>query len=197
MSQHNLITIDLAKSVFQVCGMNDHRNITVNKALNRHQLPAFIAQQPPTEIAMEACYSSHYWARCFVAMGHQVTLLPAQHVKSFVRGNKSDRNDAVAVAEAAQRPGIRPVPVKTVEQQNIQALHRLRSRYVDARIGRINQTRGLLSEYGIVAAEGHKAFLKLLREVDEPSYSPVTPLLKTQLTCVRDEYHHSRIVSTS
>lgn len=189
MSQHNLIAIDLAKNVFQVCGMNEHQKVTVNEALKRHQLPAYIAQQPPTEIAMEACYSSHYWARCFTAMGHQVTLLPAQHVKPFVRGNKSDRNDAVAIAEAARRPGIRAVPIKTIEQQDIQALHRLRSRYVDARRDLMNQTRGLLSEYGMVAAKGHKAFLTLLREAEEPSHSPLTPLLKSQLTYIREDYY--------
>lgn len=187
MNQHSLIAIDLAKNVFHVCGMNEHRKIFVNKALQRNELAAFIAQQPATEIVMEACYSSHYWARCFMAMGHSATLLPAQHVKPFVRGNKSDRNDALAIAEAAQRPGIRPVPVKTVEQQDIQALHRLRSRYVSARTGLVNQTRGLLSEYGLVAARGNKAFLKLLQAADEPS-TPVTPLLKAQLGCVRDEY---------
>lgn len=97
---------------------------------------------------MEACYSSHYWARLFESYGHSVKLLPAQHVTPFVRGNKSDRNDAVAIAEAAQRPNIIPVPIKSIEQQDIQNLHRIRERYVSHRTGLINQTRGLLAEYG-------------------------------------------------
>jgi len=84
-------------------------------------------------------------------MGHTVKLLPAQHVTPFVRGNKSDRNDALAIAEAARRPNIISIPIKTIEQQDIQALHRIRERYVGQRTALINQTRGLISEYGIIA----------------------------------------------
>lgn len=138
---------------------------------------------------MEACYSSHYWGRCFEAMGHSVSLLPAQHVTPFVRGNKSDRNDVIAIAEAARRPNIVPVPIKSVEQQDIQCLHRLRERYVSHRTGLINQTRGLLSEYGIVSPKGHKAFCLLLREVSQPSNKALSSLLKTELAQLADEYY--------
>jgi transposase len=88
-------------------------------------------------------------------MGHQVTLLPAQHVTPFVRGNKSDRNDALAIAEASQRPNISAVPIKCIEQQDIQSLHRIRERYIAHRTGLMNQTRGLLAEYGIVVPQGN------------------------------------------
>lgn len=98
MSKHNLIAIDLAKNVFQVYGMTQHNKVTFNRQLKRTDLPEFIANQPPSIVAMEACYSSHYWARSFEVMGHTVKLLHAQHVTPFVRGNKSDRNDAVAIA---------------------------------------------------------------------------------------------------
>lgn len=189
MSKHRLIAIDLAKNVFQVCGMNSRLKVNINKSLRRSELIEFMSQQQPTEVAMEACYSSHYWARCFEQMGHSVRLLPAQFVTPFVRGNKSDRNDALAIAEASRRPNIRPVPIKSLEQQDLQALHRLRERYIRNRTGLTNQVRGLLSEYGIVAPQGRKAFCVLLGEISAPDYQGITPLLKAQLNQVRDEYH--------
>lgn len=188
MNQHNLLAIDLAKNVFQVCGMTQDHKIVFNKSLRRHDLPLFMAQQPPVEVAMEACYSSHYWGRCFQAMGHKVKLLPAQHVAPFVRGNKSDHNDAVAIAEAARRPRILPVPIKSVEQQDIQSLHRMRERYIAQRTALINQTRGLLSEYGIIAPQGHKAFCILLQAVSEPEARALSALLKLQLHQIAEEY---------
>lgn len=189
MNQHNLIAIDLAKNVFQVCGMNARQKVTFNRQLRRTELAAFMQKQPPLEVAMEACYSSHYWGRCFEAMGHSVSLLPAQHVAPFVRGNKSDHNDALAIAEAAHRPHITPVPIKTIEQQDIQALHRLRERYVSERTALINQTRGLLSEYGIIAPLGHKAFCVLLREVSQPGTRQLSTVLKIQVSQITDEYY--------
>lgn len=86
MTKHMLISIDLAKNIFQVCGMTQQQKITFNKPLKRKELSSFMAKQEPTIVAMEACYSSHYWARCFGIMGHTVKLLPAQHVSPFVRG---------------------------------------------------------------------------------------------------------------
>ena len=189
MSKHNLISIDLAKNVFQVCAFTKSNDIVFNKKLSRSEIAHFIAQQASTVIAMEACYSSHYWARLFESLGHKVTLLPAQHVTPFVRGNKSDRNDAVAIAEAAQRPNITPVPIKTIEQQDIQTLHRMRERYISHRTGLINQTRGLLAEYGLIAAQGHRAFCELLRTASEPSNKLISPIIKTQLNCIADGFY--------
>lgn len=189
MNQHNLIAIDLAKNVFQVCGMNARQKVTFNRQLRRTELATFMQNQPPLEVVMEACYSSHYWGRCFEAMGHTVKLLPAQHVAPFVRGNKSDHNDALAIAEAAHRPNIKPVAIKSVEQQDIQALHRLRERYVSQRTALINQTRGLLSEYGIIAPRGHKAFCVLLREISQPGARQLSARLKTQINQIANEYY--------
>ena len=104
MSKLNMIAVDLAKNVFQVGGFNSRNQILFNKPLNRAKFREFLALQPATLIVMEACYSSHYWAREAESYGHQVKLLPAQHVTPFVRGNKSDRNDVVAIGEAANRP---------------------------------------------------------------------------------------------
>lgn len=189
MAKHNLISVDLAKNVFQVCGMTSKNTITFNKTIQRASLATFMAKQEPCEIAMEACYSSHYWARTFESMGHKVKLIPAQHVTPFVRGNKSDRNDAIAICEAARRPNIIPVPIKSIEQQDIQCLHRMRERHIKQRGSVINQTRGLLSEYGIIAPQGHKAFCKLLREVGQPSCTTLSPMIKTQLNQIADEYY--------
>ncbi len=189
MIQHNLISIDVAKNVFQVCGLTSHNQVTFNKSIKRKDLVDFMANIPPVEVAMEACYSSHYWARCFDSMGHRVKLIPAQHVTPFVRGNKSDRNDAVAIGEASRRPNIRPVPIKSLGQQDLQCLHRIRERYVTQRTALINQAKGLLAEYGIIAPPGHKAFCRLLREVAQPEQLLLSPLLKRQLTQVGDEYY--------
>lgn len=189
MTQHKLIAIDLAKNVFQVCLMNQNNKIVVNKQLRRNELMAYIQKQEPSTVAMEACYSSHYWARCFEEMGHTVKLLPAQFVKPFVRGNKSDHNDAIAIAEASQRPNINLVPIKSLHQQDIQCLHRIRERYVRTRTGLINQTRGLLSEFGIVAPQGVKSFNVLLRELMEPKEDRLSPLFKAQLGNIVDDFY--------
>lgn len=169
--------------------MTQQQKITFNNSVKRRELAEFMANQPPVEVAMEACCFSHYWASQFQAMGHTVKLLPAQHVSPFVRGNKSDHNDAVAIAEAARRPNILPVPVKSVDQQYIQCLHRMRDRYIAQRTGLTNQTRGLLSEYGIVAPQGHKAFCRALQEVGQPEFEGLSPLLKAQLNHIADEYY--------
>ena len=128
-----LIAIDLAKSVFQVCGVNKHLTPLFNDKLSRRTFLKFMAKQPATRVFMEACYSTNYWARELVKLGHDVNLIPAQHVKPFVRGNKNDRNDAFAIAEASQRPYIRFVPIKTTHQQEIGCLHRIRERLIKKR----------------------------------------------------------------
>lgn len=188
MSQINLIAVDLAKNVFQVCGMSGSGKVMFNRQVRRQELAAFMAHQPAVEVVMEACYSSHYWARCFHAMGHRVLLIPAQHVTPFVRGNKSDRNDALAMAEAARRPGLRPVPVKAVEQQEIQCLHRMRERYLRQRTQLINQTRGLLSEFGITAPQGLKAFRELLQGACAADEARLSARLKRQLQVIDQDY---------
>jgi transposase len=188
MTKLNRIAIDLAKNVFQVCGMSKNQTVIFNKKLKRTELIDFIAKHEQCEIAMEACYSSHYWARLFEEMGHTVKLIPAQHVTPFVRGNKSDHNDAIAIAEAAGRPNIKTVPIKSVEQQDIQSLHRIRERYVSNRTGLMNQIRGLVAEYGFIAPEGHAAFSKLLRELSAPENGGLSPLMKRQINPILEEY---------
>ncbi len=135
------IGIDLAKSVFQACGVNQHFKPVFNQKLSRRDFYPFMAQQPPTQVVMEACYSSHYWGRELAKLGHSVCLIPAQHVTPFVRGNKNDHNDALAIVEASQRPNIRFVPVKSEAQQEIMALHRIRERLIKNKTALTNQVR--------------------------------------------------------
>lgn len=153
------ISIDLAKSVFQLMLFDDQRRLVQEKRLNRHDFQHFMQQHPPCNVVMEACYSANYWGRTCQQLGHQVSLIPAQHVTPFVRGNKNDRNDALAIYEASQRPFIRPVPVKTEAQQEVLMLHRLRERVLAQRIALTNQARGLFSEFGLVFNKGNSAFV--------------------------------------
>lgn len=150
------MSIDLAKNVFQVCGVNEHIKPQLNKKLKRNELLDFMRQQLPTTVVMEACYSSHYWGREITKLGHEVQLIPAQHVTPFVRGNKNDHNDAFAIAEASQRSHIRFVPVKSEYQQEISCLHRIRERLIKNKTALSNQIRGLLSEFGVVFPCGHQ-----------------------------------------
>ena len=112
--------------------------IISNQRLKRSALIQFIATTPPTAITMEACYSSHYWARVCENHGHKAQLIPTQHVKPFTRGNKTDVNDSVAIIEASQRPNLKFIPVKSIHQQNIKSLHCIRERLVRNRTSLMN-----------------------------------------------------------
>jgi transposase len=184
------ITIDLAKNVFQVCGVNEHIKPQFNKKLKRAELLDFVRQQAPTLVVMEACYSSHYWGREIAKLGHDTKLIPAQHVMPFVRGNKNDHNDAFAIAEASQRSHIRFVPVKSEQQQEINCLHRIRERLIKNKTAQSNQIRGLLSEFGVIFPCGHVALCAGLAKVinnEQHSYQ-----LKTMMQELKVEYEDTR-----
>lgn len=161
------IGIDLAKQVFQVHGVDRRGKVVLRRTLKRHQVVRFFEELPPCLIGLEACGGSHYWARELTALGHRVKLMAPQHVKPYVKGNKNDANDAEAICEAVGRPTMRFVPIKTREQQGIQAVHRVRSELVGQRTAKANQIRGLLSEYGIVASRGIAVLRKALPGVLE------------------------------
>jgi len=162
-----LVSIDLAKNSFQVCAINQAGKPMMNKKVNRNKLVETVLQLSPEQVVMEACYTANYWGRKFQSYGIKADAIPAQFVKAFVRGNKNDNNDALAIAEAASRPNIKWVPIKAIEQQDLQSIHRARERHIRNRTGLINQTRGLLSEYGIVISKGVKVFQKQLPEILE------------------------------
>lgn len=144
-----IIAIDLAKNSFQLCALDGHRHVLFNHAVTRSKLAATLAQQPPSLVAMEACGSAHHWGRVFQRMGHTVRLLPPQHVKAFARVHKSDAHDALAIAEAATRPNLHAVPVKSLDQQDLQLLNRQRQRRIEQRTRLANHIRGIAREYGV------------------------------------------------
>jgi transposase len=148
------IAVDLAKQVFEIAVADESWRITERHRLSRSRFSRFFADRPPCHVVMEACGSAHYWARRIIACGHQVSLLPAQYVRAYVRRNKTDRADASALVEAHRCADIQPVPVKSVDQQQLQALHRLRTQWMQTRNGRINTLRGLLREFGITIPLG-------------------------------------------
>jgi transposase len=162
-----VLGIDIAKNVFQLHGVDDKGKPLLRKRLTRTKLIEFIAKLSPCLIVMEACGGANHWCRKFKAMGHQVKLISPQFVKPFVKTNKNDRNDAEAIVEAASRPTMRYVSPKTIEQQDIQVVHRVRSRLVEERTALVNQTRGLLTEYGIIVSQGISVIRKALPEILE------------------------------
>jgi len=151
------IGIDLAKSVFQLALADEHHHVVQSKRLSRSQFQRYFINHPPAHIIMETCGSAHYWARTFISQGHQVTLLPAQYVKAYVRRNKTDHHDAVALVEAIRNHDLHAVPVKSEHQQALQSLHRLRSQHMQSRNARINSLRGILREFGIIVPMGPRA----------------------------------------
>jgi len=176
-----LIGIDLAKNVFQLCALNQANKVLFNRSIRRARLHSTIARLEPTTIAMEACSSAHYWGRTFETVGHQVLLVPAQHVTPFVRGGKNDARDALAICEAAQRPGLHLVPIKSIEQQDIQLLHRLRQRQVQHSTALANQIRSLGREYGVIFPAGIKSLIKRLPEVLEDGSNELSPVARYAL----------------
>ena len=154
MQQGTTLGIDVAKNVFQLHGVNDRGKVVLHKRLSRHKVLSFIAKLPACLIGMEASGGTHYWARAFTKLGHEVKRMAPQFVKPYVQGNKNDYNDAAAICEAVRRPRMRFVPIKSVAHQDMQALHRIRERHIKMRTALVNQIRGLLSEYGIVMPKG-------------------------------------------
>ena len=156
--QLSTVAIDLAKKVFHLVGADTTGKILWRKRLTRHALMPFIAQLPPVLIGIEACGGAHYWARRFREHGHEVKLMAPQFVKPFVKSNKNDMRDAEAIAEAVTRPTMRFVPTKDIDQQDLQALHRVRERLIGERTALINEVHGLMNEYGIVIPTGVSKF---------------------------------------
>jgi len=175
------VGIDLAKDVFQVHGVDAHGKAVLRKQLKRKDVVSFFANLEPCLIGMEACGSSHYWARKLAALGHTVRLMAPQFVKPYVKTNKSDRNDAEAICEAVARPNMRFVPVKTGEQQAVLSVHRARQGFVKARTAQANQIRGLLAEFGIVIAKGMGHIAKRLPEILEDGENGVPGMMRELL----------------
>ena len=184
------IGLDLAKSVFQVHAVDHKGHRLFSRALKREKMMAFFQNLSPCLIGMEACASSHFWARTLMAMGHEVKLIAPQFVKPYVKGNKNDANDAEAICEAVSRPNMRFVPVKTVEQQDIQALHRIRQEQVRQRTALVNQIRGLLSEYGIVISRSVESLRNALPDILEDAENRLTANFRILLKGLQEDLLH-------
>lgn len=162
MKNLTVIGLDLAKNVFQVHGMDDRGHKVCGARLKRSEVLSYFANLPPVLVGMEACGGAHEWARQLCKLGHQVKMMAPQHVKAYVQGNKTDARDAAAIAEAANRESVRTVAVRSVESQQMQAIHRVRELWMKQRVALGNQIRGLLAEFGEVMPLGLK---KLKQEI--------------------------------
>ncbi len=172
----NLVSIDLAKNIFQICGFDKDRKVLFNKKIKRSNLIFELSKIDPTNIVMEACYSSNPWGRRIEKSGHKVFLIPAFAIKPFVIGNKNDHNDTIAIGEAFFRPRIRFVPVKTIEQQDIQSLTKIKDLLSKQQTALSNQLRGLLAEYGIVVSKTRAALCHSVPYILEDAENELSPV---------------------
>jgi transposase len=186
--QMSVLGIDIAKQVFHVVGMDDSGHVVLRKRLARSTLLTFIANVPPLRIGMEACGSAHYWARQFREHGHDVRLIAPQFIKAYVKSPKNDARDAEAICEAVTRPTMRFVPIKRVEQQDLQALHRVRERLIKARTALVNEIRGLLSEYGIILPQSLAKFRALIVDKLHEEQAKLTTLSAEVFWHLYDEF---------
>jgi transposase len=172
-----------------VHGVDSHERVQVRKQLKRNQMLDFFRQvESPCVVAMEACGSAHYWGRELIKLGHEVRLIGPQFVKPYVKSGKNDANDAEAICEAASRPTMRYVAVKSVEQQAGQALHRVRSRLIKSRTALVNEIRGLLSEFGLIMpVKGIPACRRLIAEVLEDGENGLPGLMRRILFQLSEE----------
>jgi transposase len=194
MSKRNVIGVDLAKNVIQVSVVSRFNRELCNQSLTRKKFGEFLAQQRASVVAFEACATAHYWARVAQRYGHGVKIIPAKAVAPFRQAHKTDPNDALAVAEAASRPNIKEAPLKSIEQQGLQALQRSRELLVQARTGLANHLRGLLMEFGLIIPKGFSALHRRLPEILEDGenelpdlYRPTLNLLYARLCALRDD----------
>jgi transposase len=194
MNKLNVVGVDLAKNVIQVSVLSRSNRELQNRALSRRKFAEFLGSQRRSLVAFEACATAHYWARVAQRHGHAVKIIPAKAVTPYRQGHKTDENDALAVAEAASRPSIKEAPLKTVEQQGLQAIQRSRELLVQARTGLSNHLRGLLMEFGIVIPQGFAALHRQIPEILEDGdnelpdlYRPTLQLLYGRLCELRDD----------
>ena len=181
------IGLDIAKSIFHVFAVNRSGRLVKKKQLKRKDVLSFLSNVEPCLIVMEACGGANYWARELIALGHEVKLIAPQYVKPFVKGNKNDYNDAEAIAEAAQRPHMRFVPIKAIEQQDVQNIHRQRERLKKDRTALVNQIRGLLAEYGVVIKQGVTSVRRELPLILEDAGNGLTVMTRELFADLFDE----------
>ena len=172
MGEVSTIGLDIAKSVFQVHGVDVAGSVVIRKRVSRAKVLEYFGGLPRCLVGIEACPSAHHWGRELQALGHQVRLIPPSYVKAYLKSSKNDANDAAAICEAVTRPSMRFVPIKTKEQQAVLMLHRTRQLLVRQRTMMSNALRGHLAELGIVSAKGRNGTAELLRIIADGRVSP-------------------------
>ena len=181
------VGLDLAKRSIQIHAVDARDRVVMKKPVKRNELLALFAHRPPCLIGLEACAGAHHWARELGKLGHTVRLIAPKHVKPYVQGQKNDANDAAAICEAVSRPSMRFVLVKSVDQQDVQALHRIRSQCVEQRTAKVNLIRGLLTEYGIVIAQRLSNLRAALVELLEDAENGLSPDFRELLAGLRHD----------
>jgi transposase len=181
------VGIDLAKSVFQLHGVDERGKVLLRKQVRRAQLLRFVSQLPRCLIGIEACGSSQYWRRELERFGHTVRLMSPQFVKPYVKSQKNDQSDAEAICEAVRRPNMRFVPPKSLEQQDLQGTHRVRQGLIEERTALINRLRGLLGEYGVILARRPATVRRELPDLLSDERNGLTGVARE---LIRDLYEH-------
>jgi transposase len=187
MEKHTVVGVDIAKTKFQVAVSEQPGRVSRERRLDRGEVALFFAQCPGTTVIMEACGSAHHWARVIEGLGHQVVLLPPHQVRPYVTRNKTDRADAKGILEAYRNADIRPVPVKTLSQHALGAIHRFRSGWIASRTAQVNTLRGLLRELGLVIPEGIEKVLPEVRFFLADADSGIPDSLRGTVAAACDE----------
>ena len=190
MKEVSTIGLDIAKSVFQVHGVDQEGNVVICRRLRRSKVLAFFAEVPPCLIGIEACPTAHHWSRELVKLGHTVRMMPAAYVKAYVKRNKNDANDAEAICEAVTRPNMRFVPIKSKEHQAALMLHRSRQLLIKQRTMLSNAMRAHLAEFGIVAPTGRAGLMRLLETIEGPDDLGVPPTAWLCLMSFSEQFQH-------
>jgi len=181
--------IDLAKETFGLHGVDTLGRVVVHRRVTRKHLLGFLVKLEPCLVGMEACGSAHYWARQIGALGHEVRLLPPAHVKPYVkRGRKNDAADAAASCEEVSRPTMRFVTIKTEQQQAVAGIHRVRDLLIKQRTMLRNQLRGMMAEFGVVAAQGRRGLNELLAILSDPEEQRIPSPLREGLMAIMETW---------
>ncbi|TIL84214.1 MAG: IS110 family transposase, partial [Mesorhizobium sp.] len=181
MEKVSTIGLDVAKHVFQVHGVDAQGAVVVRRKLRRDDVVAFFTSLPACLIGIEACATSHHWARVLTALGHEVRLMPASYVKPYVKRQKNDASDAEAICEAVTRPTMRFVPTKSEEQQSVLMLHRVRELLIRQRTMLVNALRGHLAELGIITRQGATGLSMLVALVEDEGHDLIPPFARSAL----------------